>query len=304
LDFSLFPWRFCFTATDALYFPAGQSGNIIRGAFGTIFRSIVCIPSCPGARVCDRRQSCAYAQLFEPGRVRGGGPSGLAEWPRPFVFRASHLDGVILPRGDTFYFDVHVFDVNQPLLEYFVLAFGQLARDGLGPGRGTARLDSVWQLDPAGRPHCRAQESDGPLTLTLHADQPATSRVRVEFVTPTELKPAESDRPEFRILFSRVRDRISTLRQLYGAGPLLIDFRQMAERAAAVQLTHFESKQVHVERRSSRTRQVHPIGGMIGTALYEGDLTEVLPFLRVAQWTGVGRQTVWGKGQIVAETLY
>jgi len=31
---------------------------------------------------------------------------------------------------------------------------------------------------------------------------------------------------------------------------------------------------------------------------YEGDLTEFVPYLRAARWTGVGRQTAWGKGAI------
>jgi hypothetical protein len=36
----------------------------------------------------------------------------------------------------------------------------------------------------------------------------------------------------------------------------------------------------------------------MGEAQYEGDLAEFVPFLEAAQFTGVGRQTVWGKGQI------
>ncbi len=53
-----------------------------------------------------------------------------------------------------------------------------------------------------------------------------------------------------------------------------------------------------MQRRSSRTGQTHSIGGFIGEAEYEGDLREFVPFLRAAKWTGVGRQTVWGKGEI------
>ena len=48
---------------------------------------------------------------------------------------------------EAFHFDVHIFDVRDPALPYFVLAFAQLAREGLGPGRGRAELTSVGQLD-------------------------------------------------------------------------------------------------------------------------------------------------------------
>ena len=43
-------------------------------------------------------------------------------------------------------------------------------------------------------------------------------RLRVRFLTPTELK--GGDEPEFGVLIARVRDRISMLRALYGPGPL------------------------------------------------------------------------------------
>jgi CRISPR/Cas system endoribonuclease Cas6 (RAMP superfamily) len=66
-------------------------------------------------------------------------------------------------------------------------------------------------------------------------------------------------------------------------------------------MTRCEIRQVEIVRRSSRTGQIHPIGGFIGEAEYEGDLTEFVPYLRAAQWTGVGRQTVWGKGQVRVE---
>jgi CRISPR/Cas system endoribonuclease Cas6 (RAMP superfamily) len=70
-----------------------------------------------------------------------------------------------------------------------------------------------------------------------------------------------------------------------------------------VKMTRCEINRVHVERRSSRSRQVHSIGGFVGEAEYEGELTEFLPYLRLAEWTGVGRQTVWGKGAIAVQVL-
>ena len=42
---------------------------------------------------------------------------------------------------------------------------------------------------------------------------------------------------------------------------------------------------------------------MVGVAEYEGELGEFVPFLEAAQWTGVGRQTVWGKGAIRVAVL-
>ena len=64
---------------------------------------------------------------------------------------------------------------------------------------------------------------------------------------------------------------MSALRGLYGEGPLPIDFRAMGKRAAAVRMTRCDLRHVQGERRSGRTGQVHPLGGFIGVAEYEGN---------------------------------
>lgn len=291
-----------------LYFPPYKSGNIVRGAFGSIFRRLVCIPSCRDAKICDVRTTCPYARVFEPKAARDEGPSGLADWPRPFVFRASHLDGSTVRQGEAFHFDVHIFDVRDPALGYFVLAFAQLAREGLGPGRARADLAAVDQLDLSGvtvarvfdGEHSQMGELTAPIAVDMSDAPGRVDQVRVRFVTPTELKSEHqvAERPEFGILFGRLRDRISTLRTLYNSGPLEIDFRAMGERAAAVRMVRCDLKRTDVDRLSSRSGQRHPLGGFVGEAEYEGNVGEFMDYLRLGKWTGVGRQTVWGKGEI------
>lgn len=308
MTFDFYPLRFQFTARDLIHFPPGKSGNILRGAFGTIFRQIACVPGCSDVRTCEIRSQCAYARIFEPAAI-GAGPSGFSDWPRPFVFRARHLDGRSIAPGQAFHFDVHIFALNDPAIRYFVLTFAEIARQGLGPGRGRAELGPVRQIALDGTAATQVYdgttflmpESPQPLRLALDPAPELVTKVGVEFLSPTELKSSDqlAGRPEFPILFARIRDRLSTLRTLYGAGPLEMDFKAMGERAAAVQMTRCDIRTVKVERRSGRTGQVHPLGGSVGYAEYHGEnLAEFVPYLEAARWTGVGRQTVWGKGEI------
>jgi len=305
--FSLYAFRFCFRALDPLYFPPAKAGNVVRGAFGTIFRRLACLPECTDPRTCPVRANCPYARMFEP-HAPGQGPSGLTDRPRPFVFRASHLDGRRIQPGESFHFDVHIFDLRDPALAYFVLTFAQLARDGLGPGRGKAELLRADQLDHDHIP-C-AQVFDGatllpgnlrpPLAFPLEPPPQPVPRLRVSFLTPTELKAGGELvlRPEFGVLFARIRDRLSALATLYGHGPLQLDFRGLADRAAQVRLARSALRWQETTRRSGKTGQRHPFGGFTGEVEYEGQLREFVPFLQAACWTGVGRQTVWGKGEI------
>jgi hypothetical protein len=262
LDFLFHPLRFHFVARSQIHFPAGNPANILRGAFGATLKRIASAET--------------YTRVFEPKLEQG--PSGLADPPRPFVFRARHLDGLTIGPGETFHFDANIFDVRGDSVSSFVEVFSEFA---------AAKLQRV----------DRASE---PQRVSLEPAVTPVSKVRVEFLTPTELKSKDQivDRPEFRILFGRIRDRLSTLSGLYGSGPLPIDFAATGERAAKVRLTQCDIRQVLAERRSGRTGQTHPIGGFVGSAEYEGELAEFLPYLEAARWTGVGRQTVWGKGEI------
>jgi hypothetical protein len=305
--FEFFPLRFEFTAREPIYFPPGKAVYTLRGALGTIFRRIACVETCEHVGACASRASCAYARVFAPAGD-GAEPSGLSDSPRPFVFRARHLDGHAIPPGQPFHFDLNVFSVDRDVLAYFVLAFAALANEGLGQRRGKTVLERVRQLSvdyaPArvlyeGASQWMSDRVD-PASVELELPASAPSSIRVDFLSPTELKHEHrvANRPEFPILFGRIRDRVATLRRLYGEGPLDIDFQGMGSRAAAVRMTRCEGRRVEVERRSSRTGQRHSIGGFVGFAEYEGDMAEFLPYLEAARWTGVGRQCVWGKGEI------
>lgn len=271
MTFRLHPLRFHFTAREGLHFAPGKSSNLLRGVFGITLRRLICPPDCPGARSCPERETCNYARIFEP---PAAGPSGHADPPRPFVFRANHLDGQTMQAGDAFHFDFHLFLDAAPLLPHLTQAFAALER---------AELREVEYADER--------------VLSLAHPAESVTRVTVRFVTPTELKGPVAT-PEFGILAARIRDRISTLRELYSDGPLDLDYRAFGERAAKIRMTRCDLQHVDAERRSRRTGQTHSLGGFTGECDYEGDLTEFVPYLEAARWTGVGRQTVWGKGEI------
>lgn len=296
------PYRFTFRALDPLFFPAGKAANILRGALGMGLRRVSCPADCdrlgPGCR-------CPYARLFSPRSQNG--PSGFADPPRPFVIRAGALDGRRFPAGGQFWFDLHLFTNDSAALLPIAQAFQVFLADGLGPCRGCVELTSIDMLDEARQPTTEvfsnrrlAIQPHSGLILALSPDAEDAAEVKVDFVTPTELKhegvPVE--RPEFFILMARLRDRISALCTLYGPDQLAIDHAGLIERARRIQLRATNLSWISTERRSSRTGQRHPLGGFVGTVTYGGPLAEFLPWLRAGYWTGVGRQTVWGKGMI------
>jgi hypothetical protein len=262
LHFRLCAHRFQFLAIESVYFPPDKAGNVLRGAL---------------------------LATLEPGDPAPLRPSGLADPPPPFVLRAAHLNGRRFEPGESFAFDLHIFDLRAPLVDRFARVCAEWESTGLGPRRGRVQL-------------LRSAGTGSKIAIDLSDVNPA-SNCSVYFRTPTTLKGTPTpDGIPFGILFARVRDRIATLSSLYGEGPPVIDFGAIATRAALVRTVHSDLRRHNVDRLSSRTGAVHGIGGVTGSVDYEGDLTEFLPWLRAAFWTGIGRHTVWGNGVIEVVT--
>ena len=307
----VWPYRFHFLARGPALFPAHQSGNILRGAFGTIFRRIACEPRCPGAQECEIAGDCPYAQVFEP--KWPAGPSGLADPPRAFVFRPAGLEGRAMQAGEPFSFDLHLFSPRPDLLAYFVLTFRQLGVEGIGPGRARVELVRVNALNEqaveqeavfqSGSLAANAGEGLAvDLSTPLGGSLEGSGVLRIQFQSPTEFKDAGTVavRPEFGALFRRLANRVGNLCALYQGGRPESDLEALGKAADPVRIVGGSVSWAEVERRSSKTGQKHSLGGFTGWVDYEGQYSAFLPWLRAGRWTGVGRQTVWGKGAMEA----
>ena len=265
--------RHWFEARDLIRFPEAKATNVLRGGFGHSLRAVA--------------SHDLYERIFEP-KSHESGPSGLADPPRPFLFRASHLDGLEVAKHDDFHFDVHIFgdpDIATPI----TAALEHLFESGAGVGRGRANLTAV---------------ADERVEIRL-LDEEVATLIRVTFNTPTELKHEGRvmAQPDFAVLIRRIRDRVSTLMSLYGPGEPALDFHLFGQLATEVRMVRSDIDLRRVARTSGRTGQTHPIGGMVGEAEYAGPLDAFMPFLRAAFFTGVGRHTVWGNGCVSTEIL-
>lgn len=246
MAFACFAVRFRLRAKCSIHF-AAPAANSIRGVLGFALDPA----------------------LFSPHAASG--PSGLRNPPRPFVLRASHLDGMAIAEGEEFSFGVNLFGAAVP-----------------DAGQFAAPLADRAELLETTREHIR---------IPLLAAPEPVAQITVRYLTPTELKSGGEivERPEFPVLFARIRERLMALWAFYGGAPAQPDWPVHAEQ---VRMTRCDLVCRKAARRSSRTGQRHPLGGFTGEADYEGDLAGFVPFLRAAYWTGVGRQTVWGKGLI------
>jgi CRISPR-associated endoribonuclease Cas6 len=317
-------FRFTIAPLAPLFVPAVNKGNMLRGGFGQVFRRLCRVPQCKEAKNCPLAGTCPYKTIFEPSPPVGSDRlSKYQDIPRPFVFRAPQTQKTRFGEGERFEFDLVLIGRALECLPYFVLAFRELAAEGIGLNRAKCKLERVEAIEPVlndmQKSECASHviysaddqllRSNGNCTLkSWFANRfqafsnangnGAASRINMQFLTPTFLR-AEGDvvrTPEFHHVFKRLRDRINALSTFFGNGPLDVDFRGLGERSEKVRTlaSHFEW--VERARTSSKTGQRHELSGFIGEATYEGDLAEFLPWLTLGELVHVGKHTAWGNG--------
>jgi hypothetical protein len=302
--------RFVFRleAMDTLIFPRENQGNVLRGAFGTIFKRICCGPVCTRCAQSPLRDHCAYAAIFEPSPPPGSDRlRNLQDIPRPFVFRPPSDGKTRYVAGEVFEFELLLFGRAQDYLAYFIVAFRELGEAGFGIGRGRCRLKQVVSLAAddgelevySSETQCVRTPPKGFAASQLMSPAGEASAVRIDYLTPAEIKfdGAAVRSPQFHHLIKRLRDRINALTWFYQGTVLDLDFADFGKRAETIQTVESRVAWTERERLSTRTGLRHSIGGFAGHVIYKGALSEFLPILRVGEWTHVGKHAVWGNGR-------
>lgn len=293
----------------------GQSGSAVRGAIANALWERFCAnkaaPTCAG---CSLAQMCPVAALVAP--MRDEDQKGGDQRPRPYVIRPPLGGARRFESGDAITFGLGLFGVAATLFPYIVIAAQELERDGLGRRlpelrgrRGRLRLRAIDALNPLTserqtlyRPDERQVQTpglpiDAAAVATYAADLP-DDRITLRLHTP--LRIIERDRLLKRIalrpLIQRLMRRLDDLSIAYGAGPLGIDFHALLDCAEAIRVVEDQTRWIDVVSSSARQHRRTPIGGLIGSATFEGDLAPLRELLVWGSLVHVGKNAVKGDG--------
>lgn len=317
-------FRFTIEPLSPLFVPAVNKGNMLRGGFGHVFRRLCCVPQCKDAKNCPLVGTCPYKTIFEPSPPVGSGRlSKYQDIPRPFVFRAPQTQKTRFGEDERFEFDLVLIGGALDFLPYFVLAFRELAAEGIGLNRAKCKLERVEAIEPVLNDMQRNESASDVIyggqdqlfrsnghatfkswfesriqTFSNANGNGAASRIGMRFLTPTFLR-AEGDivrTPEFHHVFKRLRDRINALSTFFGNGPVDVDFRGIGKRSEKIRTLASRCRWVERARTSSKTGQRHELSGFIGAATYEGDFAEFVPWLALGELVHLGKHTAWGNG--------
>jgi len=308
LRLSLF--RFTLEAREPLHLPV-YKGSALRGGFGHLFKRTVCVQ--PRAIRCDGcllAETCAYAYLFETRPPAGSAVLRTHRAvPRPFVIRPPLDRRTEIGAGERLEFGLVLVGRAIGYLPYFLIVFRELGEAGLGQRRGRYRLREVRAVHPL-----RGEERgvyDGETLLgtglPVTAEEVAAWAVRlpadrltVRFLTPARLKHGGGlarQSVEFHVLARALLRRLSSLAYFHCGERWETDYRGWVERAEGVEAVETHLSWVKWERRSGRQSRRIPMGGVVGSVTYAGDLASFRPLLALGMLTHVGKGTVFGNGQ-------
>lgn len=241
--------------------------------------------------------------------------------PRPYIINPPLDDGrTAYGPGEHLAFDLLLAGDATDLFPYVVLALDRLAYEGLGmwisngngrPQRGTARvtrIDAVHPLtgecSPVLRPNSRTVQVPAlPVThahvLAAAGRLPRRGDLRLYFITPMRLVDREQlvKTPYFRPLLHRLVERIKSLADNFGGGPVTFQIRELRDLADEVALVENHTSWLDLRGYSTRLGRQQVIGGLVGWATYRAaDWTPFLPWLIWGTLLHAGKNAVKGDG--------
>lgn len=290
-------------------------GAAVRGAWiGALRRHYCTAPvrlSKAGSAHAEECPACSLIAAEDEERSRGRNP------PRAYVIDPPLDTRTRYAPGDRLAFGLGIFSEAISLYPYLLTALSLMGDEGIGGRlsdnggrRGRLALRQIQALNPLTREQVLLfQEGDSsaaghlalPVTHELvlsEASRWPTDQITVRFLTPTRIT-AEGrlvQRADFVPIFQRLLERIIELWETYAGERPPLDAPVLLREAASIRCLADETHWVDLDSASERTGRRVPIGGIIGSATYTGNLAPLIPWLLWGKCLHVGKNAVKGDG--------
>jgi len=309
-------YSFACILEDAAILPE-YKGSTFRGIFGHALKQVVCALKRQECDECILRQKCLYASVIEPkswNQLEAKKPK-TAMPPHPYVIEPDPDQRTSFAKGELFGFNLILFGEVNDSLPYFIYAFDQVGRRGIGKKVEGQRARFALERVEVEGSSCYSKEHrkilnmgnqrDLSLENLTRASDHGVHTVNISLLTPLRIKHQnhlEASLP-FHVLVRAMLRRVSTLLAAYGAGEPDLDYQGLTKRAQTVETIESHLSWFDWRRYSNRQDQAMLMGGIVGNVSYTGDLGEFLPLIRFCEISHLGKQTTFGLGKIKMEAI-
>lgn len=304
---------FCNLETKASLPP--YKGSTFRGVFGRALKRVVCALKRQECGQCLLKQRCVYALVFETSEAMEA-PQGsrIVSPPHPYVIEPPLTTETEFPEGASFDFNLLLFGELNNNLPYFIYAFDQMGKIGIGKKidgkRGRFALKEVRHKEQTvysdADQKLNARNSIERLSIPAAADCSEDSFcLKLILETPLRLKFENRFKADllFHVFVRAMLRRVSSLLNCYGDGEPSLDYRGLVKRAETIKTIDKNLSWFDWKRYSHRQDKSMLMGGMVGSVTFEGKIGEYLPLIEFISKVHLGKQTSFGLGKIKAEIL-
>ena len=311
MDTALIPhqrFRMHFIANHAIPLPV-YKGSAFRGLFGHALKRMVCPFRPSPCDTCLLAAECLYLTLFEtPATGRTYRP-GANRDPHPFLLVPPLNQERVLAKNMPFTCEITLMGKAIKAIPHIALACQEMGRIGLGRNNLTFRLELVESMDgEIERPLYHLQSGhlipvvlSAKIPYPTQQTKPANSNHLWTIHTLTPLRITHQGQFlntfAFAAFFRSLLFRLDDLARLYGSGPLPVDIPQLLSHANTVTVMKTTMQWSEYLRYSNRQGGTRKLGGIEGEAILAGDLTPLLPWLRLGESLHAGKGTSFGLGK-------
>lgn len=307
-------YTFTIQALDTLYMPH-YKGSTFRGGFGNVFRKVVCVLKKEGCEDCMLKSSCIYAYIFETapiGDCRIMNMNKYEKIPHPFIIEPPLETKKVYENDETIAFNLVLIGRANDYIPYFIYAFDELGKIGIGKGRKPYKLLTVYsENEMIYNSQDKLIKNVPPKRLVIdklwrweskEADTEATDgmELTIQFITPVRIKfhrEFAKDMP-FHVLIINLLRRMLLLNYFHCEGVIPeYDPKKIIHEAQEVKTIHSTIKWWDWERYSYRQKTKMMMGGLMGEITYKGNIEPFMELIKAGEVVHVGKGTGFGLGK-------
>lgn len=286
-----------------------QPGSALRGALYKVLAQNFC--SEPFERVTPEHQAgCPVCWLLAAEDAEGQRGQNIS---RPLTVEPP-IGYNLYDEGQEFTFGYTLIGKAQNLFPYLARAVQKMGRSGLGPGRRRFKLLQIAEFSPLLDVERQLMDKHLVKDPTLHitptrvadmVSQLSPERITLDFVTPLRLTSGQAlvKKPLPVPFIQRLLERCQNLVDYYAEveqrpsrEEWMAASQHLSTVAQNIRIAYDDTKWTEVRSGSKRQDRYVPIGGLIGTVRWEGDLRELLPWLVWGSILHIGKNAVKGNG--------
>jgi CRISPR-associated endoribonuclease Cas6 len=299
-------YRFTIRPIRELILPP-YKGSTFRGGFGHAFRHAVCIEQEKECPKCSVRNKCIYSYVFETSVTRKEDNQQDKDVPHPFIIEPPLNERCLFGIDDILDFDLILIGRAVDYMPYFIFAFEEVGRIGVGKNRGQYCLLKVVSKNNGedtliydGKSHFRDDFHTIDSGEIIKAGElPDPYHVKLRFLTPARIKYNGKfiDDANFEIVIRNLLRRLSSLAEVHCGEKWELDWKGLIERSKEIKTVNSDLAWKDWERYSQRQDTKLKMGGFLGDIAFEGDLSEFMPYLKLGEFLHIGKGTVFGLGK-------